>query len=81
MQKRVSELAEWLQGRCCPRSLPRDGRQWVREALFSLTPVVDQRAGRPGPQLVMRPVPKGSRSTLERELQLEELGAQRTTLP
>ena len=50
-------------------------------ALFSLTPVVDQRAGRPGPELVMRPVPKGSRSTLERELQLEELGAQRTTQP
>ena len=50
-------------------------------AFFPLTPVVDQRAGCPGPELVMRPVPKGSRSTLERELQLEEMGAQCTTLP
>ena len=57
------------------------GQRGTDLALFSLTPVVDQRAGRPGPEFVMRPVPKGSRSTLERELQLEELGAQRTTLP
>lgn len=86
VQRCMLELVEWLQGRCCPGSLPRDGHGWVHRCtdmvLFFLTPVVDQRAGRSGPELVSdETCPKGSRSALERELQLEELGAQSTTHP
>ena len=81
----MSELAEWLQDRCCPGSLPRDGHWWVQRGTDTVLFFPDS-SGRPaswppGPEIVMRPVPRGSRSTLERELQLEELGAQRTTLP